>query len=86
MLDDRGEGIMEIKLGRWVKPLATTRALYLLMFPSLNNFSLYIHFEDTARRLGGKGIRIQVSFLAMDSISSAMAACQKVPLWESDAS
>src|SRR4051812_28720876 len=61
----------------WVKPLATSLALYLSTVPSGRSFFLKTHLQPTGLHPGGRSVRIQVLLAIMDSISLSMASFQK---------
>src|SRR5258707_4731969 len=60
--------------GRWLKPFATSRALYLSTVPSALRLTLKTHLQPIAFRPGGRSLNSQVPFRLCAS-SSSSAAC-----------
>src|SRR3954468_14639845 len=61
----------------WVKPLATSLALYLSTVPSGRSFFLKTHLQPTCLHSGRRSVRIQVLLAIVDSISLSIASFQK---------
>src|SRR5882762_2623269 len=76
MAENRAVGVkvsLKSKPGRWLKPLATRRALYRSMEPSAVCFTLKTHLDPIALRPAGKSASSQVPFCEWASISSSAA-------------